>query len=124
MSEIEKEFDADAAVAAEAAISIASGEVVEAEHPDGIEMQEWVFVNDKTNPAPRQIFHMFHDGAFKNKLGIMHAKLKDSDVVHTVIVGIEVNEEGVFCFPIAKILSSEEQGAYMAPDGAGGWVNV
>lgn len=124
MSENEKELDPALAAAVDAATAIASGEVTEAQHPEGIEMTEWVFVNDKTNPAPRQIFHMFYDGAFKNKLGIMHAKLKDSDQVHTVIVGVEVNEQGAFCFPLAKILTAEEQANYLAPDGHGNWVAV
>jgi hypothetical protein len=120
----EKEFDPSAEEAAKALEAITSGEVQEAIHPDGLEMQEWVFTNDKTNPAPRQLFHMLHDGAFKNRLGIMHCKVRDKDEIHTLIVGVEVNEQGAFAFPIAKLLTQEEQGNYLAPDGNGNFVGI
>ena len=99
------------------------GKVREAEHPEGIEMEEWTFTNDKTNPAIRQMFHLLHQSTFKNKLGIMHAKLKEKDEVHTLIVGVEVTDDGqVFTFPIAKVLTEAEQNNYLAPDGKGGFL--
>lgn len=98
------------------------GKVREADHPEGIVMEEWTFTNDKTNPAIRQMFHLLHQSAFKNKLGVMHAKLKDKDEVHTLIVGVEVVEGEVLTFPIAKVLTEAEQNNYVAPDGNGGWL--
>ena len=98
------------------------GKVREAEHPEGIEMEEWTFTNDKTNPAIRQMFHLLHQSVFKNKVGVMHAKLKDKDEVHTLIVGVEVVDGQVLTFPIAKVLTEAEQGNYLAPDGSGGWL--
>lgn len=99
------------------------GKVRESDHPEGIVMEEWTFTNDKANPAIRQLFHILHQSTFKNKLGIMHAKLKDKDEVHTLIVGVEVAEDGqVLTFPIAKILTEAEQNCYLAPDGKGGWL--
>jgi hypothetical protein len=101
-------------------------EVAPAEHPEGLELQEWVFTNDKTNPMLTHLFQLLHDSAYKNKLGIMHAKLKKDDVVHTLIVGVELipagkGEAQVICWPIAKILTEAEQEEYMTPDGDGNW---
>jgi hypothetical protein len=51
----------------------------------------------------------------------MHAKLKDKDEVHTLIVGVEYTPEGVVTWPIAKILTEDQQSEYLAPDGNGGY---
>ena len=103
-------------------LETASGEVKESEHPDGKEMIEWTFSNDKTNPHIRQLFHLLMNSAFFNKLGVMHAKVKDQDEVHTLIVGVQVTENGTATWPIAKLLTEEEQSNYMAPDGNGNYI--
>ena len=108
-------------VDAQELVDIALGDVVEASSPDGTEMEEWVFTNDKTNPMVRQLFHLLYESAFKNKLGVMHAKLKDKDEVHTLIVGVEYTDEGVITWPIAKILTEAQQTEYLAPDGNGNY---
>lgn len=101
------------------------GNVQESEHPAGIEMQEWCFTNDKTNPAIRQLFHVLHESVFKNKLGVMHAKFKGKPEVHTLIVGVEVLPTGeVLTFPLAKLLTADEQDSYMAPDGEGNYLGT
>lgn len=98
-------------------------EATPAEHPDGIELQEYVFTNDKSNPSPRHLFHLLHESAFKNKLGVMHALHKDSHKISTVIVGVDKDAEGnTICWPIARLLTEDEQGQYMTPDGQGGYV--
>lgn len=98
-----------------------SQELPAVEHPTGIEMTEWVFTNDKTNPAIRNLFRMFHETVFTNKLGLMHAKVKDEDIIHTLLVGIQETPEGVLTWPIAKILTEDEQNKYVAPNGVGGY---
>lgn len=91
--------------------------------PDGITMEEWTFTNDKANPAIRHLFHMFYESAFRNKLGLMHARDKSDGKVKTIIVGVEVGEDGqVMTWPIAKVLTEEEQGNFEAPDGNGGYI--
>lgn len=98
-------------------------EVTEVTHPDGIEMQEWVFSNDKTNPAPRGLFRMLHMSAFQNKLGIMHALDPESEKVVTLIVGVDHDENGgVICWPLAKVLTEDEQKAFKSPDGNGNYL--
>lgn len=103
-------------------IDIALGKVEEAVHPDGKEMIEWAFSNDKANVHIRQLFHMFYKSVFLNKLGVMHAKRKDSDKIETLIVGVEVTDEGTLTWPLARILTEEEQGQYLAPNGDDSWV--
>lgn len=103
-------------------LDLALGNVKEVELPDGIEMEEYVFTNQKDNPMVRQLFHMLMDSAFKNKLGIMHAKVKDKDEVHTLIVGVEMTPDGPITWPIAKILTEDQQEVYLAPDGQGNYV--
>ena len=105
---------------------VAGGIIKEAETPEGMEMTEWVFSNDKaaTQPA-RQLFHLFYDGVFKNRIGIMHCYNKATGKVDTVLVGIQSNgEEGVATWPLARILTEGEQDNYYAPDGNGGYLGL
>jgi len=95
--------------------------VPEAESPDGIELIEWIYTNDKANPAPIMLFRVLHQAAFKNKLGIMHALDKETGKIETVLVGIEHTKEGTAMWPLAKILSEGEHERYLAPDGDGGY---
>lgn len=97
-------------------------EVKEAQHPDGLELDELVFVNEKENPAPRQLFHLLYESVFKNKLGIMNALNTADGRVYTLIVGVEQTEEGVVTWPIAKLLTEYEQNLFKAPDGEGSYV--
>lgn len=94
-----------------------------AEHPDGLELTEYVYTNDLQNPMLPRMFHFLYDATFKNKIGVMHALNKETKKVHTIIVGVEITEDGmVACMPIAKVLTAEEQDQYCAPDGMGGFV--
>lgn len=93
-----------------------------AEHPAGVEMYEYAFTNDKTNPMFLKLFHMLSNAAFANKLGVMHAKNIETGVIQTLIVGVEHTEDGITTWPLAKILTEDEQGLYLAPDGEGGYL--
>lgn len=115
MSDVEKEAN-------DQMLELALGNVKEAELPEGIELTEWVFTNDPKNPMPRQMFHILTEAAFKNRIGIMHALHEPSGQVHTVICGIEIGPDGPVAWPMAKILVEDEQAAYRAPDGKGGFV--
>ena len=96
-------------------------EVKEAEHPTGLEMTEWVFTNDKTNPAIRNLFHIFYQSVFMNKLGLMTALHEPTNTVHTLIVGVDTTNEKVITWPLARVLTEDEQSAYKAPNGNGGY---
>lgn len=106
-------------------LELMDGKVNEAEHPGGIQMSEWCFTNDKTNPHIRQLFHMFYNSVFANKLGLMHARVKGTDEVHTILVGIEVLPDGgVITYPLARLLAPEEQTVYEAPTGNGDYITT
>jgi hypothetical protein len=105
-------------------MELAHGVVEEAEHPAGIQMMEWCFSNDKTNQHIRQLFHMFYNSVFANKLGLMHARVKGTEEIHTILVGIEaVPDEGIRTYPLARLLTKEEQDIYEAPDGDGNFIS-
>lgn len=95
--------------------------VPEVESPDGGKLIEHIYTNDKTNPAPSMVFRMFHQAAFKNKLGVMHALDKETGKVATLLVGMEYTKEGTQMWPLAKILTEGEYDRYLAPDGDGGY---
>lgn len=100
-----------------------TGEVHEAQHPDGKPIRELCFTNDKTNPFIRQQFHIWMQASYANAVGLMHAKRKDTGEIHTLLVGVEVQEDGsIATYPLAKILEPEEQNKYLAPDGEGGYI--
>jgi hypothetical protein len=106
-------------------LDVATGGVQEAEHPAGIQMAEWCFSNDKTNPHIRQLFHMFYNSVFANKLGLMHARVKGTEDVETILVGVEVRPDGgMLTYPLAKLLTPDEQNQYEAPDGNGGYIQA
>ena len=83
-------------------------EVKEAQHPTGLEMQEYVFTNDKTNPAIRNLFHMFYESVFQNKLGLMTALDPITETVVT-LRGRGEHPRGGQHLPLAKILDEESR---------------
>lgn len=93
-----------------------------AKHPDGLEMTEWVFMNEKENPSPRQLFHLLYKSVFLNKLGIMNALNTSDGRVYTLIVGVDQVDGEVVTWPLAKLLTEYEQNLYKAPDGNGNFV--
>lgn len=91
--------------------------------PAGREVDELTFTNDKTNPAISHLFRMFYQSVFENKLGVMHALNTVDNKVQTIIVGVEITPDNeVITWPLAKILTEEEQGVYKAPDGNGNYL--
>ena len=92
--------------------------------PEGHYMDEFTFSNDKQNPMLTQLFRMFYASVFKNKIGLMHAKVRGKDEVHTIMVGVEITPDGIITWPLAKILTEQEQDMYIAPDGEGNYVGV
>lgn len=96
-------------------------DVTEAEHPTGLEMAEWVFTNDKTNPAIRNLFHIFYTSVFMNKLGLMTALHEPTGVIHTLIVGVDTKGDEVITWPLARVLTEDEQSTYKAPTGDGNY---
>lgn len=93
------------------------------EHPEAREVVEWLFTNDKTNPAIVNIFRIFHQVSYMNSLGVMHAKDKETGEISTLLVGVDVQPDGqINTWPLAKVLTPQEQSNYLSPDGDGGWI--
>lgn len=100
-----------------------TAEATKVEHPEHREVIEWLFTNDKTNPAAINIFRIFHQVTYANSLGVMHAKKKDSDEIVTLLVGVDIQDDGsIQTWPLAKVLTPEEQNSFVSPDGEGGWL--
>lgn len=91
-------------------------DIGKAEHPNGIEMTEWIFTDDPKNPAPYMLFHAFYDGVFANKIGIMMGKDVDGNEA-TLIVGVEITDQGTAVYPLARILETHEVSKYRGPEG-------
>lgn len=105
---------------------VAAGKIQQATPPEEFEGEilkdELVFTNDKADMMIRQMFHMFYQMVYDNKIGLMHAKNTETGAIETLIVGTQRTEDGFACFPIAKVLPDTEQGKYQSPDGAGNYV--
>lgn len=84
----------------------------------------YMFSND-AGGADRLLsfLRMFYEGVYKNTVGIMEAKNKDTGELELVLVGINHSEDGMSdTFPIAKILTAHDATRYLAPDSEGGWL--
>ena len=98
------------------------GDVIEFPQAPLVEMNEYIFTNDPTNPFPQQILHLMHDIVFKNLMGIMQAKHRTTGEIHSILVGLELADDGsVNTYPLCRILTQSEQAEYLAPDGKGGY---
>lgn len=87
-----------------------------------VELNEYIFTNDHTNPFAQQVLHLVYESVFKNLVGIMQAKHKPTDEIHTLLVGLEQDGNGgINTYPLARILMQHEQNEYLAPDGKGGY---
>ncbi len=95
------------------------------EETDTQEMRELVlykFSNKVDSPYLDTLFGMFHHAAFSNSIGIMDAWNLETEQEETILVGVELDEDGKpDCYPLAKVLRAEDVGKYLAPNGKGGY---
>lgn len=84
----------------------------------------YMFSNDKDGADRLLSFlRMFYEGVYRNTVGIMEAKNKDTGELELVLVGIDHSDDGMTdTFPIAKILNANDAVRYLAPDSEGGWL--
>lgn len=92
-------------------------------NPDeGVAPILYTFANRQPAPELEHLLSMFYMAAYTNTLGVMHAFNTKTDAEEVVLVGVALDEEGkTQCFPIAKVLASEDAPTYLAPDGKGGF---
>lgn len=80
------------------------------------------FTNKEESPWLDSVLAMFYDGVFRNRIGIMDAWNLETEQEETILVGIELDEEGKpDCFPLAKLLRAEDVKNFLSPDGKGGY---
>lgn len=80
------------------------------------------FTNKEESPWLDSVLAMFYDGVFRNRVGIMDAWNLETEQEETVLVGIELDENGKpDCFPLAKLMRAEDVKNFLSPDGKGGY---
>lgn len=80
------------------------------------------FTNSGESPHLDSLLAMFYQGAYDNTIGIMDAYNLNTEEVETILVGVQVDENGKpVCFPLAKLLKAEEVPQYLSPDGKGSY---
>lgn len=96
---------------------------VENTTPDeGMELVLYKFTNKADTPYLDSLFGMFHHGAFSNSLGIMEAWNLETEREEVILVGVEIDEDGKpDCYPVARVLTAEDVGKYLSPNGKGGY---
>lgn len=80
------------------------------------------FTNQEESGHLDDLLAMFYQGTYGNSLGIMTAFNLETGMEEIVLVGVVLDENGkADCFPVAKVLASEDVLNYLAPDGKGGF---
>lgn len=102
-------------------LSVAQGNIEEAQPVEGVQMTEWVFANQQ-NPALRQLFHSLYQGVFQNRIGLAHCKNSETGELETLIVGVNQIESGAQLFPLAVVIEEADVNKWLSPDGKGGFI--
>lgn len=85
-----------------------------------IDVELIILAND--NPPLADVFlKTLYNAFFQAQVGIMYAKNSETGQVEPLIVGLQAAGDDFNCFPLAKIINSEEAMKYLAPDRLGGW---
>ena len=97
-----------------------AGNVVEPETE--IELQMHLFTNTANDAPAESLLRLFYEGALKNTVGMMRAKVAGTDETQLLLVGVEDHGGGnIQVFPLASILDQTSVSKYLSPDGKGGW---
>lgn len=81
-----------------------------------------VFTNDQGNPFPFTQLDLFYQCVQASKVGLMHAKNRETGVIESLLVGVEQGPNGIISYPLAKILDENDLNLYLPPDGMGGYL--
>lgn len=88
-----------------------------------VDVQLHILANQEP-PMANEMLKMFYNAAFANQIGLMFAKNSETDKVEGLLVGLAVDGDDFNCFPLAKVLTSDEAAIYLAPDRSGGWQSM
>jgi len=83
-------------------------------------LRPFIYMNDKTNPAPAFLLDAYYRNTFANRIGVMVAKNVETGQEELLLVGIELGEDGSEgAFPLARVLGPEAYDMYAIPTGEG-----
>lgn len=83
------------------------------------------FTNQVASHDLDNVLAMFYHGVHQNQLGIMTAWNLALEKEELILVGVQLDENGKpDCYPLCRILSSEDARLYLAPDGKGGYYDL
>lgn len=83
------------------------------------------FTNQEVSHDLDNILAMFYHGVHENQLGIMTAWNLALEKEELILVGVQLDENGKpDCYPLCRVLSSEDARVYLAPDGKGSYYDL
>ena len=81
-------------------------------------LRSYIYMNDKTNPAPAFLLDAYYRNTFANRIGVMVAKNVKTGEEELLLVGIEIGEDGSEgAFPLARVLGPDAYETYAIPMG-------
>lgn len=84
------------------------------------DMTPHVYSNDPYNPVPYGLLDIVYRQVFENRVGIMHAKDSTTEEVVPILCFVgDKDGDDVALYPIARLLTEDEVGNYLAPIGDG-----
>lgn len=88
-----------------------------------VDVQLHILANEEP-PMAAEMLKTFYNATFQNQIGLMYAKNIETGKVEGILVGLAVDGDDFNCFPLAKVLTSDEAINYLAPDREGGWQSM
>lgn len=84
------------------------------------DMTPHVYSNDPYNPVPYGLLDIVYRQVFENRVGIMHAKDSTTEEIVPILCFVgDKDGDDVALYPIARLLTENEVGNYLAPIGDG-----
>ncbi len=82
---------------------------------------ELIVLANEEPPMAEMLLKNLYNAAFQARIGLMYAKNEETGEINPLIVGLDTDGDNFTCFPLAKIMNSDEAMKYLAPDRMGGW---
>jgi len=83
------------------------------------------FTNQSNSQYLEQLLEIFYRGVSANTIGVMTAYNTKTEEEEVLLVGVQLDADNIpECFPLAKVLRSDEILDYLAPNGKGGYYDM
>jgi hypothetical protein len=87
-----------------------------------VELNMYIYSNNGHDAPAESLLRLFYEGALQNTIGVMRARVGDTDETALLLVGVAPKEGGgTQVYPLARILGQEDVANLKSPDGKGGW---